>query len=396
MTAVGVEFGTYTSDYRENKNVDADIVQAIATVEGSGHERNEDTWQKFVHYTSDDQHAYSVATVFDGHGGDGRSKVASRLAHHVGERCFLKKMQEVRELPSREDIENFDVARARSLRHSNLATDLVANAYAQRQRMLSDPTGVIVETFMDWDRLALYGDDDVRRAGGGSTAVAALIHQDKALLAWVGDSRGAILKTRVLRQTNDNSDDDEELPRYEVTVVAETHDHKPNNPEEFARITQLGGYVTRRRELISAPEPSSPDDPPNTYRVNGQVAMSRSFGDFRFKTRENDDPRTHRRMPTVYEPEWIVSCVPSVTPWINLNVSAGDAKTSKIARGSTFLVLATDGVCDALDWDSVATILEQAPTTQEGARRLVHTAQTVRKSMWRRSDDATAVVLKFV
>ena len=49
-----------------------------------------------------------------------------------------------------------------------------------------------------------------------------------------------------------------------------TKDHKPDDPEETKRIEASGGFVTL---------------PPKTYipRVNGQLALSRAFGDFQLK-----------------------------------------------------------------------------------------------------------------
>ena len=47
-------------------------------------------------------------------------------------------------------------------------------------------------------------------------------------------------------------------------------DHKPDDPAETKRIEKSGGFVTL---------------PPKTYipRVNGQLALSRAFGDFQLK-----------------------------------------------------------------------------------------------------------------
>ncbi|GMH49979.1 hypothetical protein TrLO_g5059 [Triparma laevis f. longispina] len=53
--------------------------------------------------------------------------------------------------------------------------------------------------------------------------------------------------------------------------VQMSHDHKPTNPEETARIEKAGGRVTRKR-------------------VNGAIAVSRSLGDFFFKSTEGADP----------------------------------------------------------------------------------------------------------
>ena len=53
-----------------------------------------------------------------------------------------------------------------------------------------------------------------------------------------------------------------------------TVDHKPDDPEETRRIEASGGFVSL---------------PPQTYipRVNGQLALSRAFGDFQLKMSKN-------------------------------------------------------------------------------------------------------------
>lgn len=52
-------------------------------------------------------------------------------------------------------------------------------------------------------------------------------------------------------------------------AVALSEDHKPENPEETARIKKAGGKV---------------EDMPGGARVNGDLNLSRAFGDFRYKT----------------------------------------------------------------------------------------------------------------
>ena len=56
----------------------------------------------------------------------------------------------------------------------------------------------------------------------------------------------------------------------EPSVKFATKDHKPDDPEETKRINNSGGFVSL---------------PPQTYipRVNGQLALSRAFGDFQLK-----------------------------------------------------------------------------------------------------------------
>jgi protein phosphatase 1L len=63
-----------------------------------------------------------------------------------------------------------------------------------------------------------------------------------------------------------NSGDCRAIMNSGPNVIQVTHDHKPNSPSEYDRITGLGGMVTY-----------NPNDAP---RVMGNLAVSRSIGDF--------------------------------------------------------------------------------------------------------------------
>lgn len=94
-------------------------------------------------------------------------------------------------------------------------------------------------------------------------------------------------------------------------TVSLTDDHKPSNPEERARIEKVGAFVR--------------DD-----RVNGELAMSRALGDFRYK--RNAELQTH---------EHPVICYPDV------------AVHKRSGKGDQVLVLACDGVFDVMKNDEV-------------------------------------------
>lgn len=55
------------------------------------------------------------------------------------------------------------------------------------------------------------------------------------------------------------------------TAEAMSLDHKPNNPEEFARINKAGGKVA-------------------DGRINGNINLSRALGDFEYKNNPNLKP----------------------------------------------------------------------------------------------------------
>lgn len=131
----------------------------------------------------------------------------------------------------------------------------------------------------------------------GCTCVCAVITPTHVVCANVGDSRCIVGSTTT------------------GTTIALTDDHKPSNPEERARIEKVGAFVR--------------DD-----RVNGELAMSRALGDFRYK--RNVELQTH---------EHPVICYPDV------------AVHKRSGKGDEVLVLACDGVFDVMENDEVTCLL---------------------------------------
>ena len=82
----------------------------------------------------------------------------------------------------------------------------------------------------------------------GATAVTVVLDAERKeiCVAHTGDSRAILCRGGV--------------------AVALTHDHKPMEPSEYARIVAAGGYVT------------------HTGRVNGNLNLSRALGDFVYKS----------------------------------------------------------------------------------------------------------------
>lgn len=99
----------------------------------------------------------------------------------------------------------------------------------------------------------------------GSTAIVAVKFKGVLYLANVGDSKAIVFDS-------------------DGKIIGETRDHKPNFPEEQARILASDGSV----DVIGG-----------VARVNGQLAISRSFGDFSLKRRSsNQGPVT--ATPDIY------------------------------------------------------------------------------------------------
>ncbi|POM66075.1 Hypothetical protein PHPALM_18124 [Phytophthora palmivora] len=90
----------------------------------------------------------------------------------------------------------------------------------------------------------------------GSTAVGVLLFEDVLYSLNVGDSRAVLCRGG--------------------EVVELTRDHKPNDPQERARIESLGGRVQWYGYVDAQGEPI---EPYGAYRVNGNLAVARAIGD---------------------------------------------------------------------------------------------------------------------
>eukprot|EP00758_Cryptobia_borreli_P002291 Tbor_TRINITY_DN2922_c0_g1::TRINITY_DN2922_c0_g1_i1::g.1118::m.1118/K14803/PTC2_3; protein phosphatase PTC2/3 len=120
----------------------------------------------------------------------------------------------------------------------------------------------------------------------GSTAVAVSVNEKEIVCASVGDSRAV-------------------LCRKDGSTVSLSEDHKPENPEERARIEAAGGHVSDNR-------------------VNGELAMSRALGDFQYKEQTN-----------IAVDKQLVTHIPDVV-------------TVPREEGDEFIVIACDGIFDVM------------------------------------------------
>lgn len=133
-------------------------------------------------------------------------------------------------------------------------------------------------------------DEDMKDELAGSTAVIALIKNNRIFCGNVGDSR-AIASVR-------------------GQVEQLSYDHKPGNEAETKRIIAAGGWV-------------------EFNRVNGNLALSRALGDFVFK--KNDKKNAE---------EQIVTASP-------------DVEIKDLTPDHEFLLLACDGIWDVLTNEEV-------------------------------------------
>lgn len=152
--------------------------------------------------------------------------------------------------------------------------------------------------------LYLKTDEDLRadpnffNDPSGCTAVSGLITLDgRIIVANAGDSRSVL--------------------SYQGEAEPMSHDHKPTNPGESARITAAGGFV-------------------EFGRVNGNLALSRAIGDFEFKQNYALDAE-HQ----------IVTADPDII-------------THTLDGEEEFLVLACDGIWDCLSSQQVIDFVRRA------------------------------------
>lgn len=140
----------------------------------------------------------------------------------------------------------------------------------------------LIKAFLDFDKMVgekEYGTDT------GCTSNVVYITKDEIYCANAGDSR-AVLCTS-----------DKAFPLSE--------DHKPDNELEAKRITKANHFV-------------------EDSRVDGNLALSRAFGDFQYKDQAGTDPK-----------DQAVSCYPDIT-------------VTKRKPGDQFIIQACDGIWDCV------------------------------------------------
>lgn len=120
----------------------------------------------------------------------------------------------------------------------------------------------------------------------GCTAIVALVRGRRLYVANAGDSRCLLSRNGV--------------------AVAMSHDHKPTDEPELARITRAGGQVF-------------------DGRVNGSLNLSRAIGDLEYKQ--------NKELPAS---DQMVTALPEI-------------RTVDLQEGDEFLLLACDGIYDVME-----------------------------------------------
>ncbi|KAK9166963.1 hypothetical protein Scep_002154 [Stephania cephalantha] len=184
----------------------------------------------------------------------------------------------------------------------------------------TDTTRSIAKAYETTDQAILSHTPDLGR--GGSTAVTAiLVNGEKLWIANVGDSRGVLSKGG--------------------RAIQVTTDHEPNT--ERGSIENRGGFVS-----------NMPGDVP---RVNGQLAVSRAFGDKSLKSHLRSDP---------------------------------DIRYEDIDYDTDLLVLASDGLWKVMGNQEAVDIARRFKDPQRAAKQL--TSEALDRDS---KDDISCIVVRF-
>ncbi|XP_034675338.1 probable protein phosphatase 2C 9 isoform X2 [Vitis riparia] len=183
-----------------------------------------------------------------------------------------------------------------------------------------DPGGSISKAYEKTDQAILANSSNLGR--GGSTAVTAILINGRRLwIANVGDSRAVLSKGG--------------------QAIQMTTDHEPNT--ERGSIENRGGFVS-----------NMPGDVP---RVNGQLAVSRAFGDKSLKSHLRSDP---------------------------------DIQDTTLDFNTEILILASDGLWKVMNNQEAVDIVRRIKDPEKAAKQL--TAEALRRDS---KDDISCVVVRF-
>jgi serine/threonine protein phosphatase PrpC len=216
-----------------------------------------------------------------------------------------------------------------------LVSDFVATTVP---RVLQEQLNQLVDGTPDWPTIwkttCLQVDEQLKDKGdiGGSTAVFVLVTEDLLVVANVGDSRIILIQQGVtgdlesaveqlsLSEEKESAPDQITKAATSSTVVVPlSEDHKPNLPEEQARVEAAGMTVAE----FSFEEDGKTITIPKVCKSEGDMlAVSRSFGDFEYKANVTLGPE-----------EQAIVCLPEV-------------RVHRRSIADLYLALACDGIWD--------------------------------------------------
>ena len=259
---------------------------------------------------------HTMLAVFDGHGGSGAAKYAAANLISVVEKseswnAYLKEFEEGGE----------------GAGSAELIGEALKEAFMQ--------IDLDIRKAQDEDKDRVRDQQDLKAGGwdtdtSGCTAVVCIVNPRYIVCSNAGDSR-CVMGT-------------------ENTTKPLSDDHKPMNPSELTRIEAAGGYVSNNR-------------------VEGNLAVSRAFGDFEFKNSDMN-PKLCK-----------VTALPDIT--IHTRTNTDD-----------ILMLACDGVWDVFSSEDAVDLARAI--MQEGEEDMVKLCEEVVDESLRKGskDNISCVCLK--
>jgi len=267
----------------------------------------------------------SLFAVFDGHGGPAVSILASRmLAKRLQQ--DLDTQEGCTDEMSGQTAWHSQFTRRRAVQTAFLAVD---NQLATKSAAFSSGSTCTAAAIWQPDR-----NETIENHW--------MTNKYHVLLANCGDSRGLVVDACTKH------------------VRGETADHKPDMDVEQERIEQAGGVVTCAGDHLPS-------------RINGDLSVSRSFGDFRLKDCQTLLPEQQKvsPLPDIYE----IEC-----------------------QGGDIVVLACDGAFDVLESSEVSALVCKAIAEDGASEDLSHVAKAVVEEALKRgsTDNVTCVVVQLL
>lgn len=326
----------------------------------------------------------SLFAILDGHGGQLAAKFVSQefcaclrrqeefqqyLANQKGNDCGTKQKKRKKKKEMKDKVYGLEKRTANNGEMENLLKQSLKKASVEMDKMLMKE---IIENNLQKSSVKKdqIQNDDVKNQLGndhdnqiqcdsyydvwdtGTTATIVLLTPTIILCSNIGDSRTILCRRS--RHTCDQI----------VNVVPLSCDHKPSIPQEMNRIVNAGGNVS------------------NNGLINGELAVSRGLGDFRFKNRDIimrfDDPE--------FSEDSILSFMVSPIPDITVH--------HRNATNDQFLVLASDGIWDVFSNDECANFICQL--FREGECHLGLVCEEVLDTCFKRGsrDNMAIIVIK--
>ncbi|KAK6164636.1 hypothetical protein DH2020_001500 [Rehmannia glutinosa] len=234
-----------------------------------------------------------IAAIFDGHGGEEASEMAStKLSDYFFMHVLFTAYN--RALPS--NRENHKLHSIKSSQRTPPVIDYLSIRPILKEALLR----TIQDIDSEFSKEALD-----KGYVSGSTATVVLLFNGEFLVANVGDSKALLCSQKFL-----SHHDDEGASLGEIYAEELTRDHHPDREDEKTRIEAAGGFVSKS----SIP------------RVNGILAVSRAIGD-------------------VYLKRYGVTADPEITGW------------RPFTPENRYLIVASDGVFETLTPQNVCELV---------------------------------------